>query len=142
MFTSDRLTLTYTMSAEVTSSKKKRMAVPLEANPDIFNPFALTHGLDTSQLCFHDLLGFDDELIALVPKPIRAIILLYPGVEKTMHRKQTVQGTVDRQRLVHIRQRVGNVCGFMARLHARNMAVLSLMINISPGNDSCLGKHC
>jgi ubiquitin carboxyl-terminal hydrolase L3 len=93
-----------------------RTEVPLEANPEIFNPLAQKLGLDTDRLCFHDVLGFDDELLALVPQPVRAVILLYPGVRQTtMHRKQKVEGTIDRTRLVHIRQRVGNVCGFMAR---------------------------
>ncbi|KAH7104949.1 cysteine proteinase [Auriculariales sp. MPI-PUGE-AT-0066] len=101
------------------TTPEKRMEVPLEANPEIFNPLAQRLGLDTSKLCFHDVLGFDDELLALVPQPVLAVILLYPGVRgTTMHRKQKMlQGAVDRTRLVHIRQRVGNVCGFMAMLH-------------------------
>ncbi|EJD54514.1 cysteine proteinase [Auricularia subglabra TFB-10046 SS5] len=96
----------------------KATAVPLEANPDSFNKLAADFGLDTASVCFHDVLGFDDELLALIPQPVKAVVLLYPGFKNTMYREQQdVQGSVDRASLVHFRQLVMNQCGTMALLH-------------------------
>lgn len=100
-----------------TSYRPSGASIPLEANPDSFNKLAAEFGLDTAAVCFHDVLGFDDDLLALVPQPIYACVLLYPGDKDTMYRKQKVDGTVDRSSLVHFRQRVMNQCGTMALLH-------------------------
>ena len=48
------------------SSSKKWL--PLESNPDVIAHFAHTLGLPTT-IGFHDIFGFDDDLLAMIPTP-------------------------------------------------------------------------
>lgn len=52
--------------------------VPLEANPELFAAWSNTLGLDTSNNSFHDVFGFDDDLLAMVPQPVHALLFLFP----------------------------------------------------------------
>lgn len=49
---------------------------PLESNPDSFNAFIEKLGIKGGT--FVDVLGFDDELIEMIPRPHYALILCYP----------------------------------------------------------------
>jgi ubiquitin carboxyl-terminal hydrolase L3 len=49
---------------------------PLESNPDSFNTFIEKLGIKGASCV--DVLGFDDELIDMIPRPHLALILCYP----------------------------------------------------------------
>ena len=52
--------------------------VPLEANPDLFSTWCETLGLDTSKYAFYDVCGLDDEVMAMVPQTVGAILFQFP----------------------------------------------------------------
>eukprot|EP00760_Papus_ankaliazontas_P017092 PhM_4_TR1702/c0_g1_i2/m.34392/K05609/UCHL3, YUH1; ubiquitin carboxyl-terminal hydrolase L3 len=114
------------------STKEKQRWFPLESNPDVMTRYlarllgckderSLTHA-------FHDVFGFDEELLTLVPTPVRAVLALYPltpenealaaqDVEKQQQQQQ--QHDASSSKLPYfLRQYVGNACGTVAILHA------------------------
>lgn len=114
--------------------------MPLEANPEPFNNLAQKLGLDTSQFCIHDILGFDDDLLALVPRPVKAAILLYPtpapfdhpaniAAEKEIEKRWGAVSEDVRKEMVFIRQRprLSNHCGTMVKIHKLTSAPFNLI---------------
>jgi ubiquitin carboxyl-terminal hydrolase L3 len=47
---------------------------PLESDPEIFNEYMTKLGM-SEQFGFGELYGFDDEMLAMVPQPVYAVIL-------------------------------------------------------------------
>ncbi|KAF8639325.1 hypothetical protein AX17_001573 [Amanita inopinata Kibby_2008] len=99
--------------------------IPLESNPDVFNAWAEKAGLVTSQACFHEMFGLEDQALDMVPQPVKAIILLFPLDPKTeaQHKADDEliakegQPSVDKT-IMWIQQTIDNACGTMALLHA------------------------
>lgn len=124
--------------------------MPLEANPISFNNLAQKLGLDTSQFCIHDVLGFDDELLALIPRPVKAAILLYPSpkrfddpeaiaAEEEVKKRWPFNDSASLKEVVYIRQTLSNHCGTMALLHSlANTPSLPL----EPGPIKTLFEQC
>ncbi|KAI8475782.1 MAG: peptidase C12, ubiquitin carboxyl-terminal hydrolase 1 [Monoraphidium minutum] len=100
--------------------------LPLESNPEVMTEFAERIGLDTTQHAFYDVLGLDEELLAMVPQPVAAVLLLYPITSDT-----EAAAKADDERLAaegaaaghpggvyYLKQTIGNACGTIAMLHA------------------------
>ncbi|KAJ8523142.1 hypothetical protein ONZ45_g377 [Pleurotus djamor] len=99
--------------------------VPLECNPEVFNSWAKQAGLILSQDCFHDVLGLDEELLALIPQPVKALILIFPDLGEVKARNDSEDESVKQigafpvdPTLVWIKQTINNACGTMAIVHA------------------------
>ncbi|KAM6499043.1 cysteine proteinase [Amanita muscaria] len=132
--------------SEAESNSGSNRWIPLESNPEVFNEWAQKSGLATSQVCFHDVYGLEEELLELVPKPAKAVILLFPldGAIKEQRQKEDEELSKQDQPLVDktilwIKQTISNACGTMALLHA----IANTNVTIAP--ESALAKfieHC
>ncbi|EJU03798.1 peptidase C12 ubiquitin carboxyl-terminal hydrolase 1 [Dacryopinax primogenitus] len=99
--------------------------IPLESDPDIMNDWAQQLGLQTSVHSFQDVYGLDSELLALVPRPVKAILLLFPNVQAVEdarsadEAKRTAASSdpIDPD-VIFIKQTISNACGTIALLHA------------------------
>jgi len=114
------------MAAE---SKKKRW-VPLESNPEVMSQFLWGLGLREDDAQLYDVYGFDDDLLDMVPKPVLAVVFLFPYKPQTeteisldLHNKQLEEeasGDAKKtsEKVYFLKQTVGNACGTIGLLHA------------------------
>ncbi|KAI3388185.1 hypothetical protein SNEBB_006231 [Seison nebaliae] len=91
---------------------------PLEANPSTFNEYAKAIGINLSQHEFVDVYGLDEALLEMLPKPIEAIILLYPLEENTVVENDPKNNSKISQNVWFTKQTVRNACGSVALIHA------------------------
>ncbi|PFH45443.1 hypothetical protein AMATHDRAFT_71689 [Amanita thiersii Skay4041] len=123
--------------------------IPLESNPEVFNGWAEKAGLVTSQMCFHEVYGFDDELLEMIPQPVKAVILLFPLDEATRRKHEAEDDEIEKKgqpllddTLMWIKQRIGNACGTMALIHALANSDVTIVPNSALAQfiESCKGK--
>lgn len=97
--------------------------LPLEANPDVMNQFLRQLGLQASWQ-FGDVYGLDPELLSLVPRPVCAVLLLFPVTDKyesfrvEEEAKIKAQGQAVNPDVYFMRQTIGNACGTIGLIHA------------------------
>ncbi|KAF5349337.1 hypothetical protein D9758_011752 [Tetrapyrgos nigripes] len=100
--------------------------IPLENNPEVLNSWAHKAGLVPADAGFSDIYGFDDELLAMVPRPVKAVLLLFPissvleERRKEEDKKLTDEGSSlnDKGAVLWIKQTISNACGTIGLLHA------------------------
>lgn len=96
--------------------------VPLESNPELFTSWCSSMGMDTSKFAFHDIYGTDPELLAMVPQPVAAVLLLFPITESMEKLRQTenaaAQPAPADSDILWFKQTIGNACGTIGLLHA------------------------
>lgn len=97
--------------------------LPLESNPQVMNKLLCEVGVSSSW-SFSDVYGLDEGLLATVPQPVKALVLLFPLTEKEeQFRAQQEQG-IDAagqdisSKVYFLKQCVGNACGTVALIHA------------------------
>lgn len=97
--------------------------IPLESNPDVMNKFLQKLGV-SDKWSIVDVMGLDSELLAWVPRPVLAVILLFPISEAyEQHRKQQEQDILSKgqeisNNLFYMKQYVSNTCGTVAMVHS------------------------
>ncbi|EPT01039.1 peptidase C12 ubiquitin carboxyl-terminal hydrolase 1 [Fomitopsis schrenkii] len=108
--------------------------IPLESNPDVLNQWASKAGLVTEQAEFVDVYGLDGDLLAMVPQPVKAVILLFPITESIETRRKDEDDKVKTQgqhpidpTVFYIKQTIGNACGTIGLLHALANADVTLV---------------
>ncbi|VDP71553.1 unnamed protein product [Echinostoma caproni] len=89
--------------------------IPLESNPEVMNQFMHKLGIEDGWE-FFDVYGLEAELLALVPKPVLAVMVLYPLSKKT--EAEPLGEAVKDSSIMFIKQTIGNACGTVALLHA------------------------
>jgi ubiquitin carboxyl-terminal hydrolase L3 len=103
----------------------KKHFIPLESNPQLFSTLLHELGFPTT-FSFQDVLSINDpELLALVPRPALALILVFPTAatyekQRTEENKSTVEygETGDSEVAMWYKQTINNACGLYAILHA------------------------
>ncbi|KAJ0644588.1 putative ubiquitinyl hydrolase 1 [Helianthus annuus] len=104
--------------AETAPSAKRWL--PLEANPDVMNQFLWGLGLPPGEAECNDVYGLDEELLEMVPKPVLAVLFLYPFTPES--EQERLQKDCNKQDpcdgVYFMRQTVGNACGTIGLLHA------------------------
>ncbi|CRH01320.1 ubiquitin carboxyl-terminal hydrolase, putative [Plasmodium relictum] len=95
---------------------KKKIWVPIESNPD--SMYLYSCKLGQSKLKFLDIYGFHKELLDMIPKPVHAIIFLYPINEK-LNENNSKDGNMKQNidSIWFIKQNIRNSCGTIALLH-------------------------
>ncbi|KAF1993706.1 cysteine proteinase [Amniculicola lignicola CBS 123094] len=98
--------------------------IPLENNPEVMSSLVHKLGLST-KLAFHDVFSIDEpELLAFVPRPAYALLLIFPVSEN--YEKFRLQEDKDRdvyeghgpaEEVVWYKQTIGNACGLIGVLH-------------------------
>ncbi|KAJ1641384.1 ubiquitin carboxyl-terminal hydrolase isozyme L3, partial [Pavlovales sp. CCMP2436] len=106
------------MAAEV----KKEFWLPLESNPEVLNGFRDKLSASNA-FAFHDVYGFDPDLLAMVPQPCLAVLLLFPYAEMAAAKAAQLErlrseGYAPDAGIFFMRQYVGNACGTIACVHA------------------------
>jgi ubiquitin carboxyl-terminal hydrolase L3 len=101
--------------------------IPLESNPDLFTQIARQLGLSDA-VAFHDVLSLeDDALLALVPRPALALVLVFPtstdyeaSVAGEDAREDVAEyaGSGELEPVVWYKQTINNACGLYGILHA------------------------
>lgn len=97
--------------------------LPLEANPDVMNQFLKQLGVCPSWQ-FGDVYGMDPELLDMVPKPVCAVLLLFPVTEKyeTFKAEEEAQIRSEGQKVsstvYFMKQTISNACGTVGLIHA------------------------
>jgi ubiquitin carboxyl-terminal hydrolase L3 len=95
--------------------------IALESDPDVFNELIRLLGAPQS-LQFEDVLSLDGP--HLFPRPVLALILIFPTTEGYERRKDLEDATcnkanyVDDDGVVWYKQTINNACGLYAILHA------------------------
>lgn len=107
--------------------------LPLESNPDVMTSYL--HGLGVPRhwsVC--DVLGLDPDLLAMVPRPVLAVLLLYPLSDKAVAASLQQEKQIESEGqhvspdVIFMKQTIGNACGTVALVHsiANNTDSLSL----------------
>ncbi|SPN98481.1 probable ubiquitin thiolesterase L3 [Cephalotrichum gorgonifer] len=108
-----------------TTTEKRPAFIPLEANPELMT--TLLHKLGVSPaLAVHDVYSLHDpDLLAFVPRPALAVLLVFPVSEKyEAHRREEdeareeYRGSGEGEGVLWFRQTIRNACGLMGLLHA------------------------
>nr|GLL44831.1 ubiquitin carboxyl-terminal hydrolase 3 [Ipomoea trifida] len=94
--------------------------LPLEANPDVMNQFLWGLGVKEDEAECYDVYGLDEELLAMVPKPVYAVLFLYPITSQSEAEriKEDSKTKEPSSGVYFMKQTVGNACGTIALLHA------------------------
>ncbi|XP_040607682.1 ubiquitin carboxyl-terminal hydrolase isozyme L3 isoform X6 [Mesocricetus auratus] len=97
--------------------------LPLEANPEVTNQFLKQLGLHPNWQ-FVDVYGMEPELLSMVPRPVCAVLLLFPITEKyevfrtEEEEKIKSQGQDVTSSVYFIKQTISNACGTIGLIHA------------------------
>ena len=113
--------------------------LPLESNPQMFTTFSRRIGLST-EWSFIDVFSFDNDTLLSIPRPVAAVILLFPCTDslyaaRAVQKKNLLQAHASgnlspaAKSALHIEQvaSFGNACGSIAAIHALSNADLSLL---------------
>uniref|UniRef100_A0A0M3HH69 Ubiquitin carboxyl-terminal hydrolase n=1 Tax=Ascaris lumbricoides TaxID=6252 RepID=A0A0M3HH69_ASCLU len=96
--------------------------LPLESNPEVITNFMHKMGVEKGVECV-DVLGFDDDLLALLPHPCYALILCFPNYKKVdelmgpIYEKQIAEGGKVPENIFFMKQKISNACGTFALIH-------------------------
>ncbi|XP_012253338.1 ubiquitin carboxyl-terminal hydrolase isozyme L3 [Athalia rosae] len=97
--------------------------VPLESNPEVMTKFLHEVGIP-KKWGIIDVYGVDPDLLAVIPRPTLALILLYPVTSKSDEFKNERESKVKEagqdvsENVYYMKQCVPNACGTVALIHS------------------------
>ncbi|XP_065883760.1 ubiquitin carboxyl-terminal hydrolase isozyme L3-like [Dysidea avara] len=109
--------------ADAGDDPNKRRWLPLESNPDVMNKYVKGLGMKPDYQ-FVDVFGMDPDLLAMIPQPCSAMLLLFPINDKVIAHEKEVEerikkdGQVVSAQVYFMKQTVGNACGTVGLLHS------------------------
>ncbi|GAA5915502.1 ubiquitin carboxyl-terminal hydrolase [Sporobolomyces salmoneus] len=98
--------------------------LPLESNPQSFNAWSQSLGLNTSEYEFADVFGLDSDCLSWVKQPVKAVLMLFPVTKEyeqmriEQDKKVEEDGVEGVEDVIYFKQTIGNACGTFALLHA------------------------
>lgn len=110
--------------------------IPLESNPEVMTKLLHKFGVP-NEWYIVDVYGLEPDLLALVPKPVVAVILLYPLRKEEDNSKEDTETVKEKEENVssssdpdvyHMKQYIHNACGTIALIHgiANNLDSINL----------------
>lgn len=99
------------------------VALPMESNPDTMNKYLQKLGV-SEKWRIVDVIGLEGEALGWVPRPVLALILLFPLSDAyEQHRAQEEtdilkKGTEAPKDVFHLKQVLSNICGTIALVHS------------------------
>ncbi|PNF15688.1 Ubiquitin carboxyl-terminal hydrolase isozyme L3 [Cryptotermes secundus] len=97
--------------------------LPLESNPDVMNKYLYSLGVPEKWQMV-DVYGLDPELLATVPRPVLAVVLLFPCSDKYDEYKAVQEAEIEEkgqsvsENIYYLKQVVTNACGTIALIHS------------------------
>lgn len=99
--------------------------IPMESNPEVMTKFLHKLGV-AKDWSVVDVYGLEPDLLALVPKPVVAVILLYPLSKKGDNSLEDKESGVKEEdistpkdpEVFHMKQYIHNACGTIALIHS------------------------
>ena len=86
--------------------------LPVESNPQVFNAYAQLLGWPTERLAFSDVMSTEEWALAMVPKPVAAVLMLFPIIEVQETAAAALEGTrAPASPLYFVKQEIANACG-------------------------------
>ncbi|KAJ3314905.1 Ubiquitin carboxyl-terminal hydrolase isozyme L3 [Boothiomyces sp. JEL0838] len=98
------------------------MWIPLEANPEVLNKYIKQLGVN-STLEFQDVWSLDPEMLMMIPKPVGALLLLFPITENFKKERRIKLDSIEKDsqyispKLYYMKQTIGNACGTIGLIH-------------------------
>ncbi|XP_039046718.1 ubiquitin carboxyl-terminal hydrolase 3-like isoform X2 [Hibiscus syriacus] len=120
------------MATPAGSSRKRWL--PLEANPVVMNQFLWGLGLPVDEAECCDVYGLDDELLAMVPQPVLAVLFLFPITSQTEEERlqqdkgKRVSAIMYSSSFLFHEKTVGNACGTIGILHSVGNVTSEIML--------------
>lgn len=130
---------------ESPNKKSSRARWPaLESNPESFTKFIHKLGINET-IAFHDVYGFEPDLLGMIPAPIYAIVFLFPPKRSSREprpsssdeEQRKEKDSVDEPFFLWQSKPLGNACGTLACIHALS----NLRGEIPFDNESVLGQY-
>jgi ubiquitin carboxyl-terminal hydrolase L3 len=89
---------------------------PIESNPEIFTNYMRKLGMP-AQWGFSEVLGFDEELLSFIPRPVLGVVC---NMEFLKKQEDLQRGHPDTECAFYMKQHgtLDNACGIIAALHA------------------------
>nr|ACO14597.1 Ubiquitin carboxyl-terminal hydrolase isozyme L3 [Caligus clemensi] len=91
--------------------------LPIECNPDTMNKFLYQCGMPKSW-CINGVFGLDEPLLAMLPKPVLGVMLLFPTA-KELPAEEKGSSVVEEENsdVYFMKQTISNACGTVAMIH-------------------------
>ena len=87
--------------------------LPIESNPDVMNSFLRKLGVPDDWEV-NDVFGLDEGLLAILPQPVLALMLLFPITEKYKDYCREVEAKGPQEvspKVYYMKQTISNACG-------------------------------